>query len=36
MATHSQHTDEAVLDQKRAVIQAVLAKARARQAGKAD
>ena len=36
MATQSQHTDEAVLDQKRAVIQAVLAKARARQAGKAD
>ncbi len=36
MAAHSQHTDAAVLDQKRAVIEAVLAKARARQVDKTD
>ena len=32
LATHSQHTDPAVLDQKRAVIEAALARARERQA----
>lgn len=31
---HSQHTDSAILDKKRAVIEAVLAKARAKQQGK--
>ncbi len=33
LPTHSQHTDPAVLDQKRAVIEAALARARARRAG---
>jgi electron transport complex protein RnfB len=33
LATHSQHTDPAVLDQKRAVIEAALARARARRDG---
>ncbi|OIN94248.1 MAG: ferredoxin [Comamonadaceae bacterium CG1_02_60_18] len=31
LATHSQHTDPAVLDQKRAVIEAALARARAKR-----
>ncbi len=33
LPAHSQHTDPAVLDQKRAVIEAALARARARRAG---
>ncbi len=33
LPAHSQHTDAAVLDQKRAVIEAALARARARRAG---
>lgn len=36
LAEHSQHTDPQVLDKKRAVIEAALARARAKQAGHAD
>ena len=35
LATHSQHTDPAVLDRKRAVIEAALERARARREGRA-
>lgn len=35
LAAHSQHTDPAVLDRKRAVIEAALARARARREGSA-
>ena len=35
LPAHSQHTDPAVLDRKRAVIEAALARARARRAGSA-
>lgn len=35
LAAHSQHTDPAVLDKKRAVIEAALARARARREGSA-
>ena len=35
MARHSHHTDPAVLDKKRAVIEAALARARARREGSA-
>jgi Na+-translocating ferredoxin:NAD+ oxidoreductase subunit B len=34
LAEHSQHTDPVILDKKRAVIEAALAKARAKQQGK--
>lgn len=36
LAQHSQHTDPAVLDKKRAVIEAALARARAKQSGHPD
>jgi len=35
LPAHSQHTDPAVLDQKRAIIEAAMARARARRAGSA-